>query len=326
MRLETDEGKTIKVGRYIGKGGQGAVYQVENDAAQVVKVYEAPTKKLEDKIKEMTRIAEGDHPPSSCAAWPIAPVYETLGRWWWKKTKFIGYTMPYIADAHPIFCFYTPKERKERKWNFTWADMHRLAFNVSTMFSEFHNHSYVIGDVNCKNILVNAALETVMIDIDSIQISSRYTTDVGFEEYTPPELAGKSLKHVVRNTNHDLFGLGYLIFQLLMNGCSPFAGVPKIDLPWPYVDKKCKEFGIFPFYDNPYVAPPPGMPNIGVFHPELTAGFINCFVKGRRNPTNRPTADAWREKLKRARWSLIKCEWDSAHLYSSHLSYCPWCK
>ena len=77
----------------------------------------------------------------------------------------------------------------------------------------------VIGDVNSRNILVNTALLPTMIDIDSIQLSPTHTSDVGVEEYTPPELMGQTFKNVVRNKYHDLFGLGYLLFQLLMNGC-----------------------------------------------------------------------------------------------------------
>lgn len=326
MRYETESGRRIKLGRFVGKGGQGTVYQVDNEQSQAIKVYETPTTKLENKIKDIVSVRKWKRPPASQAAWPLEPVYETSGFWWWKKSRFIGYTMPYVANAHPIFRFYIPKERKEQNLNLNWGHMHLLAFNLATVFKRFHDHNFVIGDVNCKNILVTSQLLPVIIDIDSIQFSPKYTTDVGIEDYTPPELAGTSLTNVVRNKQHDLFGLGHIIFQLLMNGCSPFAGVPKIDFECEHVDKRCKELGIFPFYDNPYVGPPKGMPTTEVFHPQIASGFTSCFIKGRKNPAERPTADIWMEKLIQAESVLTRCNRNSNHVYSPHLSSCPWCK
>lgn len=326
MRYETESGRRIPLGRFVGNGGQGTVYQVRNNQLQAVKLYKIPTKKLENKIKRMTSMRTRRRPPASQAAWPLEPLYETSGFWRWKKSRFIGYTMPYIADAHPIFHFYTPKERRKRNWNFNWGHMHLLAFSLATVFKQFHDHNFVIGDVNCKNILVTSQLLPVIIDVDSIQISPKYTTDVGWEEYTPPELANGALTSVVRNKHHDLFGLGYLIFQLLMNGCSPFAGAPKIDFDCEHVDKRCKELGIFPFYDNPYVGPPRGMPTAEVFHPQIASGFISCFIKGRKSPAERPTADVWREKIMQAESVLTRCHKNYNHVYSPHLSRCPWCK
>jgi DNA-binding helix-hairpin-helix protein with protein kinase domain len=326
MRYETENGTKVKLGKLIGSGGQGTVYQVDNHPLQAVKLYNTPTLKLENKIKEMVSIPTMKRPSVSHAAWPLEPVYETSGFWWWKKARFVGYNMPYVANGDPIFQLYIPKERKRRNQNLNWGHMHLLAFSLATVFKQFHDHNLVIGDVNCKNILVTPQLLPVIIDVDSIQISPKYTTDVGFEEYTPPELVGKSLKNVVRDKRHDLFGLGFLIFQLLMNGCSPFAGVPKTDFDGEYVDKRCKELGIFPFYDNPYVGPPRGMPTTEVFHPQIASGFISCFIKGRKNSVDRPTADAWQKKIKQAESVLTRCHKNENHVYSPHLSRCPWCK
>lgn len=326
MKLETDKGKKVTLGEFVGKGGEGKVYRVRNRYANAVKLYDVPTKKQENKIRFLAAFPEDMRPSSSVAAWPLEPVYEVMGYWPWKKSVFVGYTMPFVTAAYPIFCFYTPKERKERKWKFTGHNKYTLALNLATAFAQFHNHNLVIGDVNCKNILVTEQLAPTFIDIDSIQISSSYTTDVGFEEYTPPELAGQSLKSVVRNKHHDLFGLGYLIFQLLMDGCSPFAGIANVELKWEHVDTNCKAHGIFPFYPNEYVAPPPGMPSIAVFEPEVAEGFIACFIKGRRNPEIRPDASAWQDKLMKAIPNLRRCNREPSHSYSSHLSYCPWCE
>lgn len=326
MKLETERGRRVTLGKFIGKGGEGCVYRVQNNYACAVKLYDVPTKRHENKIRFLAAFPEDMRPSSYVAAWPMEPVYEVTGQWPWKKSIFTGYTMPFVEDSHPIFCFYTPKERKERNLKFTGHNKYTLAINLAAAMEQFHSNDLVIGDINCKNILVTELLSPTFIDVDSIQISSSYTTDVGFEEYTPPELAGQSLKNVVRKKHHDLFGLGYLIFQLLMDGCSPFAGIANAELKWEYVDKNCKEYGIFPFYPNKYVVPPPGLPSIGVFHPDVADGFFSCFVKGRLKPELRPDAAAWQDKLLKAIPNLSRCSRDPSHSYSSHLGYCPWCE
>lgn len=325
MRLETARGKRVKLGNFIGKGGQGKVYRIANSNLEAAKIFDVPTKKLENKIRLLAAFPDDIRPSSSFAAWPIELIYATTNHLWWKKSEFVGFTMPFVKDAYHIFHFYTPSMRRNHQWSFTWRDMHSLALYLAIAVEQFHEADFVIGDINCKNILINKHLMPVIIDIDSIQVARWYTTDVGFEEYTPPELVGQPLKNVVRNKYHDLFGLGHLIFQLLMNGCSPFAGVANDELDWDYVDIKCKELGIFPFYPNPYVAPPLGMPTVNVLHPDVVGGFLNCFIKGRRNPEVRPDARTWQEKLNTAIRDLTTCNQDSSHIYSSHLNYCPWC-
>ena len=49
-----------------------------------------------------------------------------------------------------------------------------------------------------------------------------YACPVAKPEYTPPELQGKRLSSIVRTPEQDAFGLGVLIFQLLMEGNHPF--------------------------------------------------------------------------------------------------------
>ena len=325
MRLETANGRKLELGRQVGAGGQGTVFHVNGMPSSAVKLYHHPSYKLQAKVSTLVSTPRSKRPSERFAAWPTDIVYEISGPWFRRKRMFAGCIMPFKKDSHPIFHFYTPKKRKEHNWAVNWGHMHLLAHNLASVFQEFHDHNMVIGDVNSRNILVNTALLPIVIDIDSIQISPAHTSDVGVEEYTPPELMGQTFTNVVRNKYHDLFGLGYLLFQLLMNGCSPFAGVPKVDLKSERVDLRCKELGIFPFFENPYVVPPPGMPDVNVFHPHVATGLSHCFVWGRKNPDLRPSAEAWQATFGTAEKELIRCKRKHEHVYSSHLNRCPWC-
>ena len=51
MRLETAGGKRVKLGNFIGKGGQGKVYRIANSNLEAAKIFDVPTKKLENKIR-----------------------------------------------------------------------------------------------------------------------------------------------------------------------------------------------------------------------------------------------------------------------------------
>ncbi|OIP71251.1 MAG: hypothetical protein AUK48_12680 [Oscillatoriales cyanobacterium CG2_30_44_21] len=91
-----------------------------------------------------------------------------------------------------------------------------------------HSRGYVIGDVNESNVLVADDAIVTLVDTDSFQVNDGttiYRCTVGKPEYTPPELQGMSFRDVDRSVQHDLFGLGVLIYQLLMEGTHPFGGV-----------------------------------------------------------------------------------------------------
>src|SRR5712691_4689158 len=81
--------------------------------------------------------------------------------------------------------------------------------------------------------VLDASTDTALVtlvDTDSFQVCEPhngvvYRCPVGKPEFTPPELQGCPFAQVDRAPEHDLFGLAVLLFQLLMEGTHPFAGV-----------------------------------------------------------------------------------------------------
>src|SRR5436305_1951244 len=93
-----------------------------------------------------------------------------------------------------------------------------------------HSRDYVVGDVNESNILVADTALITVVDTDSFQVrdpdgKTVFHCPVAKPEFTPPELQGRQLHDVDRVPAHDRFGLAVLIFQLLMEGTHPFAGI-----------------------------------------------------------------------------------------------------
>ncbi len=151
-----------------------------------------------------------------------------------------------------------------------------------------------------------------------------YACPVAKPEYTPPELQGKSLSSTVRSPEQDAFGLGVLIFQLLMEGNHPFRAqwLGKGDPP--PVEERIA-LGGFPYTSTPGmpVRPPKYAPDLDLLHPEISELVRRCFIDGHGDPRLRPDASAWEKAISEAEKSLVQCP--NHHYYSEHLRGCPIC-
>ncbi len=322
MNVQNQQGQQFILGDELGKGGEARVLGVQGQPDVVAKLYHQPTPQREAKLLAM--VANPPNQPSThtAIAWPTELLYL-------KPMAFSGFLMPKVTDSGPIFNFYNPVKRKELYPDFTWLGLHRTARNLVAATQAIHAKNYVIGDINESNFLVNRQALVTLVDTDSFQVTDLsgqiHRCNVGKPEYTPPELQGVSFKTIDQQIEHDLFRLGVLIFQLLMEGYHPFAGVLPNQLSVGRVDLYCIKQGLFPYgYTSP-VTPPPHAPMFEMLHPWVKAAFTRCFVEGHATPSKRPTAKEWHQILIEAENALIPCPDHSHHVYSNHLSYCPWC-
>jgi serine/threonine protein kinase len=239
--------------------------------------------------------------------------------------------MPYIKGAAPILVVFNPRRRSEALPQFDRRYLHRTACNLATAIGALHQSNYVVGDLNESNILVKSSALVSLIDIDSFQVQERnggqmitYACPVAKPEYTPPELQGKHLSSIVRTSEQDAFGLGVLIFQLLMEGNHPFRAqwLGKGDPP-PIEERIA--IGGFPYTATPGVpvCPPKYSPDLDLLHPAITELIRRCFIDGHQDPHQRPGASAWERAIAEAEKSLVQCP--HQHVYSDHLPACPKC-
>ena len=235
-------GNRIILDTEVGSGGEGAVFRVQGNPDQVAKIWHNPTPRSGEKIAVMVRqrpavsVSSGGrgrplfgaranraHAPF---AWPDDALYDDAGR-------TVGFLMPYVdlSQYRESQAFFNPaaRRRTEQELNTTFgdADLLRMARNLAEAVRQIHAAGHVIGDVNEKNLLINARSEVIIVDIDAIQISDPnggrlYRCTVGREDYTPPRLQGVRYSEIDRETNDDLFGLAVLIFKLIMGGYHPY--------------------------------------------------------------------------------------------------------
>ncbi|MCU0541350.1 MAG: DNA-binding protein [Oscillatoriaceae cyanobacterium Prado104] len=312
----------------IASGGEGRIYPIAQDPSLVAKIYHKPTDEDADKLTVMfsmppdAPIAEPGH---ASIAWPIDLLHTVGGR-----ERIVGFVMPRVNKVLPIHTFYTPKTRREQKPLFNYLYLHRTARNLAAAVNALHARGYVIGDVNESNILVTDTALVTLVDTDSFQVRDPYTgyvyrCPVGKPEFTPPELQGQTFRDIDRLPEHDLFGLGVLVFQLLMEGTHPFAGVYLGNDEPPSLEARIRS-GHFPSGTKqvPY-RPMPAAPPFEMLHPRLREMFVRCFEEGYRNPGARPDAKTWVSAIREAEDALLTCSKNNQHKYGNHLGRCPWC-
>src|ERR1700679_91854 len=151
-------------GRKIGQGGEGTVFEVQENFSLVVKIYnEALNADKTEKLLYMASIANDDL--TKFAAWPLDVVRD-------HNMKVCGFTMKKLVGFVPMHSLFSPMERKklfpDRGYNF----LVHVARNLATAFHKIHELGIVIGDVNEANILVNTNGLISLIDCDSFQVKN----------------------------------------------------------------------------------------------------------------------------------------------------------
>jgi DNA-binding helix-hairpin-helix protein with protein kinase domain len=213
-------GSAIRIGKLIGQGGEGSVYEVIAAANRVAKIYHnAISPKRARKIEVMASLYSDVI--ARVAAWPTGLLTAKASR------QPVGLLMPRSVGGKDIHKLYSPKSRRSEFVRADFRFLVRVAANTARAFGAVHQMGCVIGDVNHGSVLVGQDATVQLIDCDSFQVRSGgdvFGCEVGVETFTPPELQGVSLNGIVRTENHDAFGLAVLTFLLLFMGRHPFAG------------------------------------------------------------------------------------------------------
>ncbi len=321
--LYTATGECVTPGRELGKGGEGAVYDINEFVDSVAKIYHTPPPALkQDKLAFMA--ATADAQLLNYVAWPQATLHGGRGG------KVIGFMMPKVSGKEPIHMIYSPAHRRQRYPHCAWDFLLYVARNIASSFATVHEHGHVVGDVNQNSFMVGRDSKVVLIDSDSFQINANGTLhlcEVGVSHFTPPELQTlSSFVGFERTANHDNFGLALLIFHVLFGGRHPYSGVPLISEAGNALETDIAHFRYAYASDNQLrgLKPPPRSIPLAMLPGHVEAMFQQAFTES-GVATGRPTAKAWVAALDSLRQHLKKCTVSAMHVYPAHLTDCPWC-
>ena len=317
----------------IKKGGEGAIHTVSGKSNLLAKIYLAPAKspELKEKLSLMVK-----NPPRQDIldqiAWPIDILSDAGG-------NFVGFVMPKLSIDVELGDVY--KYPAKKKVTLTGEQKVIIAINICRVISAIHDLDYVFGDFNPCNIGVNLTNGHVaFLDTDSYHITDKsrgktYRCNVCLNGYVAPELIKKC-----KNTGYaqaplptftketDLFSLAIHIFKLLMNGFTPYNGIPENErssTASPGVgnaaiemDHYCFKAGNRPL--SVAVLPLDAFPN------DIQNLFTRAFDEGHRDPSKRPTAKEWDAVLTSYHSNLKQCSTNPMHHHYKGLQTCPYCE
>ncbi len=315
----------------IGSGGEGSIYTLDERPDLVAKVYHSPSGTIGAKLALMV-----DNPPNMPAlgghvsiAWPLDTLHSALPV---SAGNTVGFLMHKISSMQPVTSAYNPAARKRNFPHYTYKHLCAVAINIAIVVDAIHDRNYVIGDINESNIMVSADGLVTLIDTDSFQVFDQsdgtiYRSPVGKPEYTSPDLQGHRFDQVDRDVYHDRFGLGVIIYQLLLEGIHPYQGRWTGSGEPPAIEGNIAS-GYFLYSQNksvPLVEGPGFMPRHAL---DASIGnlFGLCFETGHDRRTIRPAPDMWEQTITQAVGSLAACPKNSQHLFFRHSPACPWCE
>lgn len=324
---------TIRGSNVIGSGGEGSVYTMGEFPDLVAKVYHRPNQDTGAKLRLMVAspptMPMGDGHIS--IAWPLDTLH------WARRSdgvSVVGYLMKRIDSLQPVSQCYNPDDRRRYFPHFTFKHLCAVSINIAIAVGAIHGQNYVIGDINESNILVNGNGLVTLIDTDSFQVTDQergttriFRSPVGKPEYTPPELQGRDFGAVDRDQHHDSFGLGVLIYQLMMEGLHPYMGRYMGPGDPPSIGRKIR-LGHFlhsrkrsvPMQDGP------GYMRWNTLDRSVADLFMLCFDGGHDRRFVRPTPYQWEEVITQSLGSFIRCGRNPNHQHFGNNRSCPWCE
>jgi len=322
------------------KGGEGTIYNVIHFPDLLAKVFHEGSKHNSERENKLL-VMINNRPNTQGRyqnefSWPLDLLYDE------RTSKFSGYMMPKVTEKIPLLEL-LPNDGPFLKTK-PWGLFIRIAKNLSIAISNLHGLGQVVGDLNPKNILVGASYPSksnigssprdsglvTLIDVDSFHIHDTrgqlFRCFVCVPDYLPPELQKQSPDSANFTRQSDLFALGVLIFQLLMNGRHPFNCRSTCEISQ-FRIKNCIKDNMIPYFlKDSRFAIPRNAPPLNCLPDSLQNLFLRAFVHGHQNPVSRPTALEYVNPLVELENNLTQCSYNRVHYYYNRLSRCPWCQ
>ncbi len=207
------DGHTLQVGRQLGCGAEGTVFEVYNNHLICMKIFHENKRHIKHlKIDHMLHIPK---PEESCftIAWPLASVYN-------EKREWVGFVMPFLSSSTMSLYELTLSQMNtldvamQSKFDSSQTEiLLKIATNLSVAVAKLHSAGVVVGDLKPQNVLVSIDGRVHLLDTDSMQIGSSFQNDARSPDYSPKERLQK-MKELT--TSWDCFSLSVITYEMLV--------------------------------------------------------------------------------------------------------------
>ncbi len=304
----------------LGRGGQGAVYAVKGGRLAVkIVAGQGPSRRerMRNQLAHVRRLPLSDL--------SLAKPLEML------RPPHTGYVMELLTGMTPIKTLLTPPKGQAPsvEWYLKSGGLRRrllLLGRAASVLARLHGKGLAYSDPSPANIFVSTAAdfnEVWFIDTDNLRYESAPQSKgcVFTPFYGAPELV-RSESGVTTLT--DVHAFAVIAFQVLILA-HPFIGdlvndgEPELEeqalaglVPWiDDADDDCNRASF-------------GVPRPWVLSRRLEESFARAFGAGRTDPTARPGASEWAERLFAAADATITCSDCGGSYYFNH-QRCTWC-
>jgi hypothetical protein len=312
--------RTTSIGRRLGGGGEGTIYQDGADPAKVIKILARKDVHSREKIEAMlsnppARQVEkqGGHDVIQIA-WPQEIVIDDQG--------FAGFSMRRVDFDATVSLGSWFDRRSRQGMNLTDDDRVRvyMAHNLAAVTEFVHGAHHAIVDMKPANIRAYRDGGFVcLVDCDGFTVhdgNKTFPSRVWTAEFCAPETfaAGWSVQRW--GELQDRFSLAVLILMLINDGRHPADGISDA-LPADRAGRLAlgEEF----FRKGGALRAPPAS-----HHAYFSSQTIDYFTRafcGR--PEDRPSAKEWKDHLRKLSKSLVSCPNNPAHWHYG--TGCAWC-
>ncbi len=137
MQFIDQLGSSVLIGPEIGRGGEGAVFEITGRSDLVAKIYhQAADHTKAQKLLSMAAKASAEL--TRLAAWPTSVLFD--------QTRVPrGITMPRMTGAKEIHILYSPAQRRTHFSKADWHFLVRAARNCAASFAILHQADVVVA-------------------------------------------------------------------------------------------------------------------------------------------------------------------------------------
>jgi serine/threonine protein kinase len=314
--ITAKSGNTFILTEIVGSGAQGVIYKEKSEKYMVKFYYPHNEPQLDKDIMDKLSFVKNVKKPKN-----FVEIRDLI------DFPYTGYVMDRVIDHKPINSYLIYDRTKNfADWYHSGHGLRErlyIGYIIAKAFNALHEDNLSYCDISGNNILVKYSNNTIsvrMIDIDNIYIAGRGTSAVlGTPRYIAPEVISR-----VRNPDvfSDNYSLAVILFELLRIG-HPYVseevedGTPE--------DEEAAFAG-----EKDYVSANEKnmLPEEAAFTEKLKELFRRCFITGKENRMERPSAKEFEFAMLDACNKVIKCPSCGYWHYpkkENNIFRCPWC-